>query len=250
MHNILKVLCERFQTHKVRHPKRTVRAQAASFQKPGLGKKPGSNYFGGFFLKYHRATIIGSFLFCLATSSSAQISIWRTSANTDGNLGGRAGADAFCDGDVNKPAISGSTTRAFISVDATDEIRDMPANYGIPIAIPIVRQDLSTQIAPNFPALLNTGVTPLTNSINGVAGAAGGAFTGANADGSLDTHNCSGWTSSSAANNGESGRGDATSGNYLQAGLTNCALTSTIGLFCITYSDPTPVAAGADLTEW
>ncbi len=45
----------------------------------------------------------------------------------DGNLGGRAGADALCQASGNRPA--GYTNfRAFLSVNGGDEIQDMPGN--------------------------------------------------------------------------------------------------------------------------
>lgn len=185
-------------------------------------------------------------------SAVADIRLWRTAINTNGNLGGRAGADAFCNSDANKPSVSGSTTRAYISVSDSDEIRDMPSLYNIPTNEVIYRQDGTTQIAPNFAALLNANSTSLTNSINGVAGTSGAAFTGSSADGSLHPSHCINWTSTSGSGpdkNGMSGFGNSTSGSHLEAGSTTCS-NVTVGLFCMTYSTPAPSSTSTGLTEW
>lgn len=188
-----------------------------------------------------RPSLLLLLLIC-SFSTMADIRIWRTAANTNGNLGGRAGADAFCDGDANKPAVASSQTRAFISVSAADEVRDMASLYNIPTNEAIFRLDGTTQIAANFAGLLDANTTPLTNSINGVAGIAGGAFTGSDNVGALDAANCSGWTTAGASI-GMSGLGNSVNGGYLQTGGTGCSVGTDIGLFCITYttaSGPVP----------
>ena len=181
-------------------------------------------------------------------SAIADIRLWRTTANTNGNLGGRSGADAFCDGDANKPSVSGSTTRAYISVSDSDEIRDMTSLYNIPTNEVIYRLDGTTQIAANFAALLNSDSVALTNSINGVASSAGGAHTGSTSVGALDAAHCQNWTNSSSGN-GMGGFGDSTSGTHLNAGLTACSLVS-VGLFCLTYTTPSPSATSTGITNW
>ena len=53
-------------------------------------------------------------------------------------LGGRSGADSRCSSASSRP-ISGYTHyRAFLSVNTTDEIRDMPSNYGVPTTVPVI----------------------------------------------------------------------------------------------------------------
>lgn len=193
-------------------------------------------------------------LLACSFSASADIRIWRTATNTDGNLGGRAGADSFCDSDANKPAVASSQTRAFISVEPADEIRDMASLYNIPTNEAIFRLDGTTQIAANFTALLNSNSTALTNSINGIANEAGAAFTGSTVSGALDADNCSAWSSSGGAFNGMSGLGDSVNGGYLNTGVTNCSIGNLIGLFCITYTSsvvPAPAPRVNTLpTKW
>ena len=48
-----------------------------------------------------------------------------------GNLGGRSGADIICNGDINKPSLCTGDAWAFISVNAADEIRDMPTTKNV-----------------------------------------------------------------------------------------------------------------------
>ncbi len=172
-----------------------------------------------------------------SAASHADVRIWHTTANTDGNVGGRAGADAFCDGDAGKPAVAGSTTRAFISINATDEIRDMPALYNIPTNEVVFRADGTTQVAPNWAALLNANSVSLVNS---VSAAPSGAYTFSAANGSLDTFNCSNGTTN-AAGNGMSGLYASTNGDYLNRGLTACGFT--LGLYCVTYTAPATVSS-------
>jgi len=55
--------------------------------------------------------------------------IFATELRHDGALGGRNGADSICAAEV-PPRFSCSAVHALISVSATDEIVDMPENYG------------------------------------------------------------------------------------------------------------------------
>ncbi len=80
-----------------------------------------------------------------------------SAAHHNGKLGGRTGADGLCQASANRPA--GYTSyRAFISVDADDEIRDMPGNYRVPTNVPI--QSLNgTVIANDWADLLDGSIT-------------------------------------------------------------------------------------------
>jgi hypothetical protein len=125
----------------------------------------------------------------------------------DGNLGGRAGADAICQASANRPA-GYANVRAFLTVNAGDEIRDMPANYGIPTNLPIVGPN-DTQLAPNWAGLLDGNIDATLN-----AAGIGGTYwwSGSNTDGSLGTalgaDSCAGWTTNA---------GNTTAGNVTQA---------------------------------
>ena len=105
---------------------------------------------------------------------------------SNGNLGGRAGADTLCQN--NLPTGLGTEYihfRAFISVDAADEIRDMPSNYAVPTDLPITGP-IGATIANDWAALLNSEAEPLLSSFSAAgithssntwwSGSAGGIF--------------------------------------------------------------------------
>lgn len=147
----------------------------------------------------------------------------------DGNLGGRAGADAICQASGNRPA--GYTNfRAFLSVNGGDEIRDMPGNYGVPTNRPIV--------GPNGTVIANDWADLLDGTIDvslGTAGlpTAGPFWSGSNADGSLGANNCTGWTDNSGLNFGEKGNPTRTDSTWLSDAIIGC--NSSLLLFCIAF---------------
>ena len=166
----------------------------------------------------------------------ADVRLWVSDTTTQGDIGGRTGADGVCDSDTNKPAVASSTTRAFISVDTDDEIRDMPSLYNIPSNEVIFRQDGTTQIAPNYAALLNTtDPTPLSdftalstfteadliNSVSEGTFLAGFVGTGSQRDGSLSA-NCSNLTSNSNLEFGAVGNKIFIDSPYIAHSLGTC----------------------------
>ncbi|MBX2839480.1 MAG: DUF1554 domain-containing protein [Gammaproteobacteria bacterium] len=172
-------------------------------------------------------------LFFISYHSHADTRLWLSDTRTDGNIGGRAGADAFCNGDANNPGIPASTTRAFLSVDAADEIRDMPANYNIPTNETIFQVDGTTQITVNFAALLDAGTTPLTNIIGGATS----PYTGSAGDGSLSIFNCAGWTDNTGGT-GQAGSSNETNQFYLTGSASACDTGFPIPIYCISYVNP------------
>lgn len=148
----------------------------------------------------------------------------------DGNMGGRAGADALCQVSGNRPA-GYANFRAFLSVNAGDEIRDMPGNYGVPTNRPIA--------GPNGTVIANDWADLLDGTIDVSLGAAGlptaGPFwSGGNADGSLSANNCNGWTDNSGINFGEFGNPTRTNSTWLDDAYTSCS-DMTYSLFCIAF---------------
>ena len=139
----------------------------------------------------------------------------------DGNLGGRAGADALCA--ANAPASLGSEYthfRAFISVNAGDEIRDMPGNYGVPTDVPIVGPT-GTLIANNWADLLDGTIS---NSLQ-AAGVTNGLWLSgaAGAEGSVDSgYTCAGWTS--ATGSAMVGTEVETGASWMSIAVTSCSL--------------------------
>ncbi len=71
----------------------------------------------------------GGFTAACTVTVTQEIIMYAVDVNTGGDLGGRAGVDALCA--ANKPAgVTETNIHALLAIDANDEIRDMPANYG------------------------------------------------------------------------------------------------------------------------
>lgn len=179
---------------------------------------------------------------CLTLSASAfaDLRIWNSETTADGALGGRAGADSICQADGGRPADpSLNQVRAFISISASDEIRDMPTLYSVPIGEAVYRDDGTTVVAADFAALLNTNSVALTNSVTSMLGAT--AWTGSNADGSLGVNACSGYTS--VIGDGVAGFPSDSNSNYLAVGDIGCNFTES--LYCLAWSAPPAPATAA-----
>jgi hypothetical protein len=147
-----------------------------------------------------------------------------------GSIGGRTGADTLCQSASNKPA-GYSNYRAFISVNATDEIRDMPTNYGVPTLYP-VRSTNNTLIANNWADLLD-GTIATTLGVAGVY--VNGPYdwwSGSLQDGSLDgVNHCASWTNLGAP--GRYGRFDYSNNYWITVNVSGCSAPS--NLLCIAY---------------
>lgn len=109
-----------------------------------------------------------------------------------GSLDGRDGADAHCATEVPIlwPDNPFTKIKAFISVAADDEIRDMPDNYGVPTGAQIVAYNGGTfgkVIAQNWAALLD-------GPLDQVPPDDFYWYSGSYEDGSLHPNNCDGWT--------------------------------------------------------
>lgn len=185
--------------------------------------------------------------FCTAIPVMAEVRLWHSNTTTDGNMGGRAGADAICDADANKPAGL-PNVRAFISIDSSDEVRDMAANYGIPTSEEIRNQDDSLRISVDFAGLLNAAAVNLDNPVVG-AGGTPSPWTFSEPDGSLNANNCTAGTST--AGTGIMGNQLISDGRFLSNNTNNC--TAGQALYCISWSAavaPAAVQAVPATTSW
>lgn len=153
----------------------------------------------------------------------------------DGDLGGRAGADAICAASANRPMGAEYTNfRAFISISDSDEIRDMPTRYGVPIDVPIVGGDGTTQLAPNWAGLLDGNIDTTLELAGSRGGVSEAWWSGSQSNGSLDTDNCSGWTSASAGLPGQIGDDESMDDRWLIGwGTYNCDEVRSIK--CLAY---------------
>lgn len=171
------------------------------------------------------------------TPTPTTLVLYDAGGTFDGNLGGRAGADALCQASGNRPA-GYSNFRAFLSVNAGDEIRDMPGNYGVPTNLPIVGPN-GTQLAANWAGLLD-GNIDATLAAAAVLGAGGTWWSGSDisADGScLGTcgsgQACTNWTSNSPFDGARIGLSDFTDPDWMAGGAFACDTTSSV--LCIAF---------------
>ena len=122
------------------------------------------------------------------------------------NFGGRAGGDALCQSIASTPAYALTCpggVHAFLSVDATDQLKDMPTNYGVPTDEPLVDALSGSPVATKWDAMF--GFTPESGMLEGTLGSTGvmwdGAywFSGSDTTGSFagDDATCLNWTNDS-----------------------------------------------------
>jgi len=189
--------------------------------------------------------ISGLPIFVVASVSAPTESILLyTAGSHDGNLGGREGADTFC---ATQTPSGYTQVRAFLSVDGTDEIRDMPTNYQISTTAPILGS-ADTLIANNWQDLLDGSITDsLSTAIAdlGVAGWWSGSYT----DGSLRNENCSQWSSNSNNQTGSLGTSISTNSSWINSGVastctqssyTVLSITLKLNVLCVAYNPVNP----------
>jgi hypothetical protein len=156
--------------------------------------------------------------------------LYTTASVYTGNLGGRTGADNKCNLDSNKPSTCGSGW-AFISVNSSDEIRDMPTTKSINTNSAWYFKSGSAsaaQAATSWANLLDGSV----DSVPSTGGLASVYWTGSGNDGSLSTDYCAGWTDQSNSYAGRRGY-NANTSNWLDSGTNGmCYLQQSVLCAC------------------
>lgn len=149
----------------------------------------------------------------------------------------RQGADLRCNTAPPALPVSCGQIRAMISIDGADEIRDMPANYGVPITQPIYPPGgAALRLAANWTDLLDVGV-PLERSLTAAGlGSPNDWWSFSLSNGSLSGANCINGTDSAAFPNSP-GLGDdtATSVDWIQAPFGSFCNTNG-QLLCLCYT--------------
>jgi len=153
--------------------------------------------------------------------------------------GGRSDADNYCSMFSTLPPPNPESLscpnglHSFLSIDATDEIRDMPGNYGVPVNLP-VKTINNTTLATNWADLLD-GSIPV--SLETALGLTMNYHTGSGSDGSLNTNegHCSNYTTASNAVTGTVGDRTATNGAWLNGGAATCDDEMNYVLLCLCY---------------
>jgi hypothetical protein len=159
--------------------------------------------------------------------------------------GGRSGTDALCATAATALADGGAPlahVRAFLSVSSADEIRDMPANYGLPTDRPIGSVG-GAIVAVDWSHLLG-GTLLESLDAAGIRTGGQGWFSGSNPDGSVATsvteagvhdYTCSGWTSPNGFLDGEYGLGGASSSTWIAVGQATCGVGG-YSLLCVGWN--------------
>lgn len=167
-----------------------------------------------------------------ASSFTEPTDIYMFSTDThNGNLGGRSGADALCSAKRSSSysTLPGNNVRAFISINASDEISDMPANYGVYINKPIKSHN-GDIIANNWTDLLDGSIT-LSLSDSNISNSIW--WSGSNEYGNVHSPNCEGFTTNSDVVNGTFG--DATTINSMWMNSSFFSCSNPIAVLCICW---------------
>ena len=159
-----------------------------------------------------------------------RILIYMSPDSYNGNLGGRSGADAKCDLAL---ILGCKINRAFLSVNADDEIRDMPGNYGFKTNIPIYWYNRSskttTKLANNWIDMLD-GTILSTQTVG--TGYLAIAKTGSNWDGALAGCSCNGWTDETNSFCSTYGDSKYSTNEWITAWYASCKNQSTHRCLC------------------
>jgi len=145
----------------------------------------------------------------------------------NGGLGGRGGADAICQNDINNyPHIPRDNVFGFLSISSNDEIQDMPSNYGVPLDRP-VWGPTDLKIADNWADLLDGNID---QSLSSAEISSNLWWSGSNIYGAL-SGNCDGFANA-AAEEGTIGVNFMTD-NWIDGGPDSCMNTNV--LLCISW---------------
>jgi hypothetical protein len=176
------------------------------------------------------------------------IYLFRTENTHDGNLGGRAGADALCASTYTSwyGHLEAQHVRAFLNVSPFDTTQKMPENYGVPADAPVMAVNSSTRLPSAVVA--DYWIDLFDLSIYTTLGPGGaGVFTGGgdaywtgdtNGLGMTDTNgnsHCNGWTDNSAAYNGVRGNSSNTDRAWLDWDNRVCSDNVNNRLLCIAW---------------
>jgi len=145
-------------------------------------------------------------------------------ATTDGNLGGTAGADAFCQRAADAAHLTG-TFQAWLSTGSTNAI-DRLQGVG-PWSTPA--GDVAFDGRPD---LAGPPLVDLTDELGDALPAKAVAWTGSDGDGPATGTDCSRWTATDTAARGAIGDGLADSGHWGGgAGATPCSMQASLVCF-------------------
>lgn len=142
-----------------------------------------------------------------------------------GNLGGRLGADKICRDYINTAysSLPVRNVRAFLSIDAVDQIADFPTNFGVPAGV-AVKGPPGTVIADDWADLLDNSIDIDLFSAGVLSASDDKWWSGSSSDGSVAVDTCSGFTyGDTASQSGVTGIGNASDGYWIYNELSTCS---------------------------
>ena len=164
---------------------------------------------------------------------NARIVMYSTDATNDGFLSNRTTADGYCMASSQQP-LGFSNVRSLISFDPTDDIQDMPSNYGIPTDVHVA--------STNGLILFDDWIDMTDNSGNDVSLSSAGVlppgtkwWSGSEGWGNRAPFHCLAWTSGSGSEFGAVGSSDSTGNNDWINDLTNPTCDNGFYLLCVAY---------------
>ncbi len=181
----------------------------------------------GYISAYREVSVITA-----GSGASGSGTIYMVSAGQNkGDLGGRFGADLICRSyiTVNYPSLPVSHMRAFISINAVDQIANFPVNFGVPAGVAI-KGPTDTVIADNWADLMDYSIQ---NNLNDAVPDMTHWWSGSDVDGNWMSNatSCNGFTDDGNTNNGEVGDHTATDSAWIDYGTGGCNSNQT--LLCI-----------------
>lgn len=159
------------------------------------------------------------------TTRTSAIKLWRVPTVPSGFT--RTSINTTCDG--GKAATCASAA-ALLSFTATDEIRDMPGNYGVPTNVSIRNVAETNEIVPNWASLVDGNID---SSLSGAGASSGNYWTGSTTTGALGADHCLGWASTSGGQDGTTGNSNFSNGDWLDNNTAPC--TGSRGVLCICW---------------
>jgi hypothetical protein len=158
--------------------------------------------------------------------------LFETVGAFQGNMGGRAGADARCAAarTAFHPALLCNRVHALLGVSAADRLADMAANHGVPQEAPVHRASDGVLVSSNWSDLVNASV-PLIE-------VASTSKTSADFWSGVQTKwTCDGWTSASKEPEPSGEGGDTSVRNvWLSRGVFRC--DHLLKLACLCWQVP------------
>jgi hypothetical protein len=186
-----------------------------------LGLNPDTTYYFNVIVQNLSELIVSYAMMSARTAPLHPIYMFSIDpSTTTGNMSGRIGADNLCQAKYasDYTGLGCTEVRGFISIDASDQIANMPMNYGVPTNVPILGPG-GIPIANDWADLLD-GVILTTMQGAGVLTALS-YWTGSNADGTFySSVHCSNYTSTMGS--GRIGSATVSNGNWLSDFTTAC----------------------------